>query len=259
MTEAFAREEPVNVYNFGLGGHEVLTFPFMMELIGGIEEPRLYVYIVTPFTFNYRTKFMRQRARQVSRSPYGKALLDDVRWRGKVHRFTLDHWRLVSMAPALRKWIVEWKYPAEELPGFYSPLGFHPFGAEEVHRDLIDGLLTDLSRFRSDRSLENALREAVEMARAQGAEVLLAEAPLRPDMRDTMTRPGGTYLDFRGLVEGLAAELDIQVAFLPLDDEDYAREDFVDGLHLTPEKAAYYARWLARQIAARYPELHENP
>lgn len=252
LASNLGRSTPVRAYNFGVGAHGVLTYPFTVGLIQGVARPELYVFVLTPFALNAEVRTWMDQVAMIHDSPYQKAVGDTVRLRGELRRWALDHWRLAALAPALRAWVVDGTAPESEYAAIYTPKGFHAFEDVESAPKLVEDVKRVLRIWRTTPEMFQALADAVARIRQKGGQVLIAEGPLRPDMRGAMTEPGRTHRDFQALMRRIGADYGVPVALLPVDTFD--AENFAEHLHLNPESARANSRWLADQIAGRFGE-----
>jgi hypothetical protein len=243
------------VYNFGVQGHNVLTYPFLVKLVlASGDRPRLFVFQLSPRAIDSTAKELLDWAATVEASPYAQALEDEYRLRGRLSQFLLDSWFLRTYAPTLRAQLVgtrlsgrstrgEWN----EGKGFFPSPERDPVAMTRFHQYLLVG------NWGTDARFSDALDLAVARARAAGGEVLLIDFPMNPRLQALMK---DRQRNLRGLdeyIDAAAQRLDVRVARVPR--RLTSRSDFADLTHLTHESALEYSRWLAAEIARDYPEL----
>jgi len=92
------------------------------------------------------------------------------------------------------------------------------------------------------RMSDRAMRDLVSRCRAEGIAVAMVWAPESPAYRSTYSPAG--WAGVEAYTRTLTAELGVAVFQAP----DHLEEtDFADGVHMLPDGAAKYSRWLADQ------------
>ena len=237
------------VFNFGIAGHNVLTYPLLVELVLRVDRPKLFVFRIAPRGVDATAVENNRWADVVGASAYSLALLDPFRLRGSIAAWLLDHWALRNRGPTLRALALGLPLDAERLRGEYDPERGYRARPERVvnermrahHRAIVQVWATS-SRY------DAALDLAVQTAKRAGAEVLLVDAPLRGALRDLMRDADRNVEGTRRFVLRAAERLRVGAAFSPpgLVTDD----DFADLTHLRHSGAVAYSRWLATAIAA---------
>lgn len=243
------------VYNFGVPGHSVLTYPFLVKLILATgDRPRLVVFQLSPRSIDSTANELLEWATTVESSPYARALDDDFRLRGRLSRFLLDHWFLRSYAPTLRGQLVGKPLPPRVSRGTWNPgRGYYPSAERDPIALTRSHQRQLVAEWQTDTRFSDALDAAVEQARAAGADVMLVDFPMSKRLRSLMNHPRRNLRGLDDFVEAAARRLEVPVARVP--HNLAGRNDFADLTHLTTGSAQRYSRWLAARIAQEFPDL----
>jgi hypothetical protein len=242
------------VFNFGVPGHNVATYPMLVKLVIGVDRPQLLVLLVTPRAIDASARHLPEWAEIALGSPYGLALEDPLPVRGDLRRLLLDHWSFLTYAPTLRAGLLGEESEEPRERGVYDPnRGFAASPAREIGPRMRHHQGEIVREWETSPAFASALDRAVERARAAGARVLLVDAPLRAELLALMDDPERNVGGLRRFLEEASSRLGVQVAYAPPglvpDDE------FADLTHFLPVGAEKYSRWLGAEIARRYPDL----
>ena len=249
----------LRVFNFGVAGHNVLTYPFLVGLVEGVDRPRVFVMHVGPRVIDPGVEHLEEWAEVVRTSAYGQAILDPYRLRGRIDRWLLDHFTLRSYAPTLRAELLGEQVAARpgrkprKRGGLDPQRGFRRAPRKELNAKRTERQREIVAAWRTDPRYARALDAAVARARGAGARVLLVDSPRSGRLLELMEDPQRSRAGTRRFMDDARRRLGIEVAYAPpglVDDEDFA-----DFSHLLPSGAESYSRWLAGELARRFPEL----
>jgi hypothetical protein len=247
-------ERKPRVFNFGVPGHDVLTYPTLVKLVLGVDRPGLFVFHVAPRSIDATAEHLDRWTGMVLESPYGRALEDEYRLRGWLSRLMLDHWFLRGYAPTLRARLLgEPLEPRHQGRGYDPWRGYSPAPQREVAPKELEFQRSVVRDWSTAPRFANALDRAVERARAAGAGVLLVDAPMGRTLRSLMEDPERNLGGVRDFLDSAAQRLDASVAHVP--ENLVGEDDFADLTHMTPSGAEVYSRWLAAEIATLHPDL----
>jgi hypothetical protein len=244
----------LRVFNYGVPGHNVLTYPMLVGLITGVDRPRLLVLSITARSIDANVGHLADWAEIALGSPYGRAVEDTYVLRGRLHRFLLDHWLLPTYAPSLRSRLVgERRGEARERGRYAADRGYIPARMREITPRMLERQSEIASEWDTNSAFQRALDRAVARAQRAGSEVLLVDAPIRPRMVELMRDPERNLGGLRRFLCEARVRLGVDVALTP--EGLVPDEEFADLTHLLPEGAGAYSRWLGHVIARHYPDL----
>jgi hypothetical protein len=250
-------ERKPRVFNFGIPGHNVLTYPMLVKLVLGVDRPGLFVFHVAPRSIDATAEHLDRWTRMVLESPYGRALEDAYRPRGWLSRLLLDHWFLRGYAPTLRARLLgEPLEPRHQRRGYDRWRGYAPAPRSKTTPKALAAQRAIVRDWSTAPRFANALDRAVERARAVGADVLLVDAPMGRTLRSLMKDPERNMGGVRDFLDSAAQRLDVSVAHVP--ENLVGEDDFADLTHLTPSGAEVYSRWLAAEIARSPADLLQD-
>jgi hypothetical protein len=237
------------VFNFGIAGHGVLTYPLLVELVLRADRPKIFVFRIAPRGVDATAAENNRWADVVGDSSYADALLDPFRLRGSIAAWLLDHWALRNRGPALRALALGLPRDAKRLRGEYDPdRGYRPRPDRVVNAKMRAHHRAIVQVWSTSPRYDAALDVAVQRVVGTGADVLLVDAPLRGALRELMRDPDRNVEGTRQFMVRAAERLHVRAAFTP--PGLVADKDFADLTHLGPRGADRYSRWLAVEIAA---------
>lgn len=252
IAERLGTLEPPRVFNFGVAGHNVRTYPFLVDLVTGVDRPRIVVLHVEPRAIDPDVSRAEDWAKIVLDSPYGAASEDRLRLRGALRRWLLDHWFLSAYAPTLRGRLLGEPAREPREPGGYDPeRGYLARDPKEVTPENAAERQRFVESWRTDASFARALDRAVGRARDRGSRVLLVDAPINPALRRLMRDPEVNLGGLRAFLDDAGRRLDVPVAHAPRD--LVPADEYADLTHLSPAGAERYSRWLGEAIVPHYP------
>jgi hypothetical protein len=246
-----------------------------VDLVLGVDHPRLVVLVMSPRSLNASSEGLEAVAAEVTRSPYGRAALSRLRPLGALRRWTLDHVRFVGAASAFKTRLLEGtserlKVRATGAPeyapprfserprGAYDPLlGFRPAREMPISPYLLRVGRERMGDWRTAPRYERALRQTVARIRRAGAEVLLANAPARPELLALLDDPPADLAAFREALRRASRKLDVPLVLVPQD--LLPAEDFADLSHPDRAGAELWTSWLADRILETFPDLERGP
>ena len=250
LQERLAEElgRPFSAFNFGAGGACLPVLPLAAELVYGVEAPTIALVVVTPRMASSWSEDREQWTRLVRASPYGRAIGDDVRWRGACSRWLLDHVAAYGLRARLAGLLLGRPHFPRERGGYDAARGFGtwpPQGPEVLARQRAMDRSCDWT---VGAAKEAELVELVRALQARAARVLLVEAAVRPERLDTWRREG---IDpaLAALLGRVAERTGATALFVP-PELGLSAADFNDLLHLTSAGAARYTAWLAKELAS---------
>jgi hypothetical protein len=247
-----ARRAP-RAFTFGMPGHNVLTYPLLVELVLAVDRPQVLVLLVAPRSIDASAEAVVASAQTVLDSPYARAIDDPLRLRGRIHRMLLDHSALARRAGTVRGWlsgeIESWRpepYPVGER-------GHLSVRLRAIDDEMLRAQRQIVRSWHTTSEYAAALDRAVGRAHEAGCEILIADAPRRRRLVSLMRDPSVNIGNTHRFMNEARERLGVAVAFVP--DGLVSDSDFGDLTHLLPAGAERYSHWLAEQIANHYPDL----
>ena len=246
-----AGARPSRVFTFGAPGHGVRTYPTLVDLILGVDEPELVVLLVTPRSVDRNAERINRWTETVAASPYGRALGDPIALRGWLHRLLLDHFPLSRYAPTLRSAALG---DARDRDGLaVTERGYVEMERREIRPAMLERQRELMGEWATDDRYRDALDRAVEAVRAAGAEAMLVDAPSSPILRGLMSDPERNLGGARRFMEATRERLGVHVAWTP--EGTVPEQEYADLAHYTRDGAERYSRWLGAEIARAFPDL----
>ena len=244
----------VRVFNFGIAGHNALTFPMLVELVLAVDRPRAFVFRISPRATDSTAAENNRWADIVLESAYAKALLDPLPPRGRIARWLLDHAALRNRAPHLRLRLIGEGALPERASGAMDPeRGYRSREPRVLNQRMRDHQRAIVRDWRTAPAYADALDTAIGAAQSAGARVLLVAAPQRSALLELMASPERNLQGGRRTFQAAAERTGAASAFVPPD--LVSDRDFADYTHLLPEAAAVYSHWLAGAIARELPDF----
>jgi hypothetical protein len=185
------------------------------------------------------------------------ALMDPVRWRGKLRRFLLDHVAAMRLRYRARAALLGEPIPRRAFHGYDGRFGYLPSGTgtRKLEWDRLEWRLKNWSLHETRLS---GVEAAVRKARSYGSRVWLVEGPLHPYAIANMIAPEARARVRRAL-RGLATASGARLLELP-DDLTFESSEFVDTGHLSEAGARRYTRWLVEALVpARASASRSSP
>lgn len=253
LAEKLAAARPPRVFNFGAPGHNVLTYPTLVELALQVERPRVVVFLITPRGLDASADRINRWTEFVATSPYAEALEDPWRLRGRIYRAWLDHSPLARYGPTLRARLTGEIASVRGKPGPEPERGYLPIEAVEIRPAMLERQREVVAEWKSSPEFTAALDRAVAAARGAGARVLLVDAPLSPSIRSLMRDPARNIGGNRRFLEDAHERLGVAIAFAP--ENLVAQDEYADLVHFVRSGAERYSRWLGGEIARSFPNL----
>lgn len=233
-----------HIFNFGAAGHNALAYPFLAELVLGVDQPARIAFVFTPQALDAANDGMNEWARIVWASPYGRTFTREPRWRGRLARALLDHLPLHSHGEALRRRLFDERSRAHRpRRGAEPETGYQPHPQREPSLFEMDRIHRMSRHWATDARYHDALASAVEITRAAGAEAIFLDAPITPRSEIFIRLPETVLVEYRDTLRRWAQEFGVPLHIPP--PGLVGRDDDTDIGHLAPSGAQKYSDWIA--------------
>lgn len=236
------------IYNYASGGTSAAMLPYQIELAHGIDRPPHSIIVLSLRHTGHVRRDLDDRLEIVRTSPYGSALADPLRWRGRARRWLLDKVAVYGLRYSAKELLLG-TTPESRKRGSYTGRYGYRVARQRRPEDLDwEARCAQSPNWQPAGETKMAeLSRTIRLLQERGSTVTLVQAAIHPRLVECLPGSSATVEAMRQVIRDLAEQTGAH-ALIPPDSLELLPEEFTDINHLNVRGARKYTMWLGEAL-----------
>ena len=239
--------DSLRIYNFGVGGTTTPAFGYVVDMAYGVDQPVTALAVLGLRMAAAWAPRVNDLVEIRLTSPYGRAVTDPVRWRGKLQRWLLDHVQVFGLRFSLKAALLNEGEKVRRVGSYDGKRGYRPTATVGGADQRWDIVRERKKEWAPDAGRRQVLFDAIDHLTNRAKEVWLIQAPVHPKRLSMIEDSRRKWEQFGQVLVDVGDATGSRVLLIP-DDLTFDSNDFADTTHLTPNAAARYTAWIGDEL-----------